>query len=268
MSAPRHTKSGMRATKRIPLQNRQPLKLKYSPKRNLVLLTAFGLSLGLLVTQYNQEISLFMNRPVSKVRMENSWQHIGESEIRQRLSNYMGEGFFDFDVEGVKSELESHSWVSSVSAKRVWPDTLSLQINEQVAIARWGERQLLNQYGEIFEPENVTTQANLPVLTGPENSQFEVMEQYQKLSQLLFPSALRLSGLYLSKRGSWELELNDRLGVIVGRVDVLERTQRFVDFHNVQNNEQIALIESVDLRYSNGIAVQNAEPDLTEIAAR
>jgi len=72
----------------------------------------------------------------------------------------------------------------------------------------------------------------------------------------------------LSKRGSWELELNDRLGVIVGRVDVLERTQRFVDFHNVQNNEQIALIESVDLRYSNGIAVQNAEPDLTEIAAR
>ncbi len=260
--------SGIRATRRSPLQNKQPLKPKYSPKRSLVLLTVFCLSFGLLLTQYNQEISLFMNRPVSKVRMENSWQHIGESEIRQLLSAYMGEGFFDFDVEGVKSELESHPWISSAAAKRVWPDTLSLQINEQVPIARWGEAQLLNQYGEIFEPVTIGTQLNLPRLNGPADSQFEVMEQYQKISQILLSSDLKLSGLYLSRRGSWEFELNDKLQVIVGRVDVLERAQRFVDFYGAQNNEYTSLIESVDLRYSNGVAVRNAEPDVTELAIR
>jgi cell division protein FtsQ len=244
------------------------LKPKYSAKRNVILLTAFCLSLALLLSSYSHEVSRFMNRPISKVRMENTWQHIGEAEIRQLLSAYMGEGFFYFDVEKVKSDLETHPWVASVAAKRVWPDTLSLKVNEQVAIARWGESRLLNQHGEIFEPVSAAGNSNLPVLTGPEDSQFEVMEQYQRLSQLLFPAALRLSALYLSDRGSWELELNDDFQVIVGRVDVLERTQRFVDFYVSQDTDLAQQIESVDLRYSNGVAVRNVSSELTELAVR
>lgn len=262
------TGSGIHAIRRTPLQSKQPLKPKFSPGRSRILLGAFVASLALLLQQNYQDVSLFLNRPVSKVRIENQWQQINDSEVQSLLSTFMGNGFFDFDVEGVKEELEQHPWVLQASVKRVWPDTLALQLTEQVAIARWGDTQLLNQYGEIFEPAGVESLLTLPVLTGPDQLQREVMQQYQKLNQILFPSGLRLSGLSLSRRGSWGLVLNEGMDVVVGRNDVIEKTQRFVEFYDAQDPLQSSRFQSVDLRYGNGIAVKSKEQDLTGVAIR
>lgn len=262
------TGSGIHAIRRTPLPGKQPLKPKYSPRRSFILLLAFSFSLILLVQQNLQDISMFINRPVSKVRIENQWQQISDNEVRLLLSAFMGNGFFNFDVEGVKEKLEQHPWVLQASVKRVWPDTLSLQLTEQVAIARWGNSQLLNQYGEIFEPVGVENLLTLPVLTGPDHLQREVMEQYQKLSQILFPSGLRLSGLSLSRRGSWELVLNEGLQVEAGRNNVIAKTQRFVDFYDKQPPSESSRFQSIDLRYGNGIAVKSKESDLTGVAVR
>lgn len=246
----------------------QPLKPRYSPRRGLILLLSFSFSLGLLVQQNWQEVSGFINRPVSKVRIENQWQQVDDTEIRSLLVSFMGNGFFDFDVAGVKQKLEQHPWVLQASLKRVWPDTLSLQLTEQVAIARWGDTQLLNQYGELFEPEGVESLLTLPVLTGPDQLQQEVMQQYQRLSQILFPSGLRLSGLSLSRRGSWEMVLNETVQVVAGREDVIEKTQRFVEFYDKQPVTLSSQFQSVDLRYGNGIAIKNKESDLAGVAVR
>lgn len=260
------TGSGIHAIRRTPLPGSQPLKPKYSPRRSLILLLAFSFSLALLIQQNHQDISSFLNRPVSKVRIENQWQQLDDNEVRLLLSSFMGNGFFDFDVEGVKEKLEQHPWVLQASVKRVWPDTLSLQLTEQVAIARWGERQLLNQYGEIFEPAGAQSLLTLPTLIGPDLLQREVMEQYQKLSQILFPSGLRLSGLSLSRRGSWELILNEGIQVVAGRSNVIEKTQRFVDFFDKQDPALSSRFQSIDLRYGNGIAVKSKNSDLTGVA--
>ena len=80
----------------------------------------------------------------------------------------MGTSFFAFDVLGAKQSLEEHPWVRRAFAKKVWPDTLVLEIQEEIAIARWGEGQLLNQFGEIFEPPGRRRTAGLPLLVGSE----------------------------------------------------------------------------------------------------
>jgi len=220
------------------------------------------------MSQNQESIAFFLNRPVIKVRMENQWQRIGDREVRTLLSSYIGSGFFDFDVEGVKRKLESHPWVANAEVKRIWPDTLSLQLTEQIAIARWGENKLLNQYGEIFQPSTLNGLAGLPGLTGPDKSQYDVMQQYQQLSQILFPSGLKLSELTLSRRGSWEMTLSDGLRVVMGRTDVMEKTQRFVAFYGRQAALTSSRFVSVDLRYSNGFAVQSVESNLTGVAIR
>ena len=110
--------------------------------------------MGVVVQKNEQDIAYFMNRPITKVVIENQWQHIQEAEVREILTAYMGVGFFDFNVQGVKDELEAHSWVAKVSVKKVWPDSLSLNVNEEIAIARWGEESLLNQQGNTFSPDN------------------------------------------------------------------------------------------------------------------
>ena len=267
-NGPKKMRSGVHATRRTLISSNQPLKPIYLGKRALLLMLTLFVGLGLLIQQNYRDISRYLNRPVTKVRIENQWQQISNAEVRMYLASYMGSGFFDFDVNGVKQELEQHPWVSLATVKRIWPDTVSVQLTEQVAIARWGGSQLLNQRGEIFEPSNMENLSALPQLSGPELSQYEVMEQYQLFTQILFPAGLRLTGLSLSPRGSWGLTLNEEMQVAVGRIDVNKKLERFVDFYAGQPALQTALFQSIDLRYSNGIAIRSANLDLTGVAIR
>ena len=248
--------------------NSQPLKPKSNKKFGLsVMVLAFLGGIVLLAQNYEQ-IGQYINRPITKVRMDNQWQHVSEAEVGSLITNFMGAGFFNFDVAGVQSTLEAQAWVEEASIKRLWPDMLSLQLTEHVAIARWGEGELLNQHGEIFVPADIGTMNALPILFGPINSQIKVMEQYQLMNRLLYSSGLKLNGLTLSMRGSWELTLNESIQVAVGRIEVVERFQRFIDFYEGQSVSQTAKISSVDLRYDNGIAIRNSSDELAEVAIR
>ncbi|MDA0280717.1 MAG: cell division protein FtsQ/DivIB [Proteobacteria bacterium] len=260
------TGSGIHSTRRNSRSGNQPLKPKSSGKRGFYMFAAVLVCVVLVTVQNRADISGFLNRPVSKVRIENQWQRISEAEVSRVLSPFMGNGFFDFDVVEAKQELELHPWILQASVTRIWPDTLSLHLTEQVAIARWGNEQLLNQYGELFQPESLLELRSLPLLTGPEDSQETVMLQYQKLNQILFPAGLRLSGLSLSKRGSWDYFLNEKMQVAAGRDEVFEKTQRFIDFYLMQPFQKSSQFLSIDLRYTNGIAVRDTELDLTGVA--
>ena len=246
----------------------QPLKPGHGKKLMLAILVLIMITSLIFVIQNRDDIGQHVNRPISKVKMDKQWQQVTEQEIAQMITGYMGVGFFNFDVIGVKETLEQHAWIREASIKRIWADSLLLRITEQVAIALWDEDKLLNQYGEIIQPANARELNGLPILSGPIDSQIEVMEQFQLMSQLLFSSGLRLRGLTLSRRGSWYLTLNDSMQVAVGREQVIERLQRFIEFYEAQPAAQTAEFSSVDLRYNNGIAVENSHEELAEVAVR
>lgn len=262
------TGKGMRAVRRSPLSSNQPLKPKASAIRAWSLLSVFLLSLGVLVQQNYESLAFYLNRPVVKVHIENQWQQLDHDTVRAAVSPFIGTGFFSFDVSGVKSNLEQDPWIAKASVKRIWPDGVALNITEEVAIARWGESELLNQYGDRFSPSRVVGLSSLPALTGPEESQFEVMEQYQLMSQILYPAGLRITHLKLSARGSWDLVLNESLQVTVGRSHVIDRLERFVGFYAAQPVQDTGEFLAVDLRYGNGIAVKNAGVEFTGVAVR
>jgi len=120
----------------------------------------------------------------------------------------------------------------------------------------------------MFEPPAAWNPAGLPALSGPTDSHNLVMEQFQLVSQLLFPAGLRLTGLRLSPRGSWDLQVNDSMEVAAGRTEVISRLNRFVEFYRAWPPAQMASIESVDLRYDNGIAVKTAPQKPVAVALR
>lgn len=260
------TGKGIHATPRISISPRQPLKPKFSAQRAVFLVVILCLSIAVYTQQNFTEISGFVNRPITKVRMDVQWQHLQETDIRRALQDNLGEGFFETDVERIKSDIERLPWVAQASVKRIWPDTLVMQIAEHVAIARWGDSALLNQHGEIFVPQDVGGLGHLPRLQGPEESQFQVMQQYQQFSQILFPAGLRITELTLTSRGGWELMVNDSLSVAVGRVNLTEKLARFVQFYIGQPQSSLDSFAAVDLRYSNGIAVKAKENEQTGLA--
>jgi len=233
-----------------------------------VFLGVFCCSFILLAAANLQEINNYVNRPVNVVKLESQWSKLAESEVNRLLLPYMGAGFFAFDVQGLKKDLESHPWVQRVSVKRVWPDSVALEIREKVAIARWGDAQLLSQSGEKFFPPEFGDAVNLPLLRGPADSQAKVMQQFQFLNELFSPVDLRLSELTLSERGSWEVVVDERIAIAAGREKIVERVNRFIAFYQKLPTYERESISAVDLRYDNGLALARDSSELSGVAVR
>ncbi len=242
----------------------RPLQPKF--KNNIYMAAIFlslTISLLFLVKEFDG-IVRYVDRPIAKIKIENQWQHIQENEIREVVIDYMGVGFFRFDVNELKLKLEKHPWVKEASIKRLWPESLGLKLTEYNVIARWNESELLSQGGGVFQPRDLSNLKSLPQLFGPVNSESKVMEQYHVFNQILFSADLKLTSLKLTARGSWDLVVNDSMKIKIGRSELVERLQRFKDFYERQTIADD--IVNVDLRYGNGIAIKRLEKNLTELA--
>jgi cell division protein FtsQ len=258
----------LRAEKRNFNKSSQPLK-PVNKKASRIIFGSVMLLIGIYsVLAKGPDLAAYVNRPVSKVRVDNQWQQITEAQVSGVLSKFMGIGFFNLNTQGIKAELETLPWVRFASVKRIWPNIIALDIREEKAIARWGDGAYLNQTGEVFRPSVEATNLSLPLLSGPEDTQTQVMQQYLSLSQLLLPEDLRLTELALSPRGSWELTLNESIRVSAGKFDAFANLSRLVDVLNRHGSINLNEIASMDLRYKNGFAVKKVKYALAEVAAR
>lgn len=222
-----------------------------------VLLLVLFVSGAVLFARNSEQINGYINKPIRVVQMANPLQRANEGSVRAALAAHLDGGFFALNVQAIKEQLEANPWVEQAVITRIWPDTLSVAITEEIAIARWGDKRLLNQYGESFAPERQEDDLTLPLLRGPEGMERKVMEQYQVFSQLLSDTGLRVREIELSERGSWTLRMDNELLVSIGRSNVMDRMQRFVKFYERHLYAQVASVAAIDLRYNNGISIRN-----------
>jgi cell division protein FtsQ len=194
---------------------------------------------------------------VERVLIEGDVNYVSEQEVLAAVNSFISESLLLVDMEEIKKELEHRPWIRNVSIRREWPDTLVLKVTEEKAIARWGEKRLLNQDGEIFLPDNIIGLEQLAILTGPDDSARKIMEQYQLFNQLLYQRGLKIAELSLSDRGAWRLIFSNGVRVNIGKSDVMAKMRRLVGFLDPFFMERIVSVESIDLRYTSGIAVKN-----------
>ena len=240
---------------------RSHLILRRQPLRKKVWLRRSSLVAGIVIfilsfEFYYKDLSRLVSSSISRVEIGNKLVRVSELDVQVSLRGILGQGFFSLDVGEVKSQLERNPWISAAVVTRVWPDTLYIELEEELPIARWGSKQLVNQYGELFSPKNVENFTNLPSLAGRDGEEQVVMRQYRSLSQVLASVELKLTGLKLDPRGGWTLTLSGGPIILAGRNEVLQKVQRFADFYVHQQGLEIAKFETIDLRYSNGLAVQ------------
>ena len=210
----------------------------------------------------------YIDRPITKIRIENQWNYVDGEEIKKVVSTKMGAGFFRFDLTGMKHDLESLPWIDKVTINRLWPDTVSLNLREQVAIANWNNEGLLNPKGEIFTPTNLNQVTGIPHLRGPDGSQLRIMEQFEAFNKILKSSGLKLSGIRLSDRGSWNLMVNDSIHIAVGRSKLNSRLERFIKLYKTNGFNEDYRNSEIDLRYENGIAAKKITEEFTELVYR
>ena len=196
-----------------------------------------------------------LERPLKSVVVEGEFHFISKARATELIGQEIDNNFLQLDLMRLKKVLMDDPWVESVSLVRRWPDTLVVKILEQKPIARWGDG-FLNQRGEIVRVKEMEQLQHLPWLQGSEADAVEILQQYQDLSQLLRARGLDILALKCDNKKSWRLTLNNNVEVVIGRDQVMEKMRRFISVYDTQLSTAWADVKTVDVRYSNGIAVR------------
>jgi cell division protein FtsQ len=199
------------------------------------------------------------------IQVEGDLARNSANTIRANAAPRLAGNFFTLDLQKARAAFESVPWVRHAVVHRVWPNRLSVQLEEHRPVALWaaddGNDKLVNSHGEVFEANvgDVEDDA-LPRLAGPDSSAARMLA----LSQRLAPVLARLDAgdigqLWLSGRGSWRVELDGGAVIELGRGtddEVIARTERFVRTVSQVTGQYQRPLESADLRHNDGYAVR------------
>jgi len=199
--------------------------------------------------------------PIAKINIEGHLSYVSKDTLREITQKYSQTNLYQLNDIDLENALEALPWVKDIKLRKSWPDSLTLYVEEHRPIAYWGEQQLLDQYGEIFDgklpdgalPEN---RVNFPKLYSPENKGHEMGKRYIQVLKWLKDIPLQLVSLSEDARGSWVISFDEGLLVKIGVYDQEKRLRRFVAAYHVVLGKQLDKINVVDLRYTNGFAVE------------
>jgi cell division protein FtsQ len=82
------------------------------------------------------------------------------------------------------------------------------------------------------------------------------MKTYREIVLLLQPANLKIIELRYDDRGIWRLALSNGLEILIGRDHIVEKIRRFLIIWMATLKNNSSDVDSVDIRYDNGIAVR------------
>lgn len=194
--------------------------------------------------------------PVAVIGVDGDLINVDAIEVEQIVATNLGGGFLSLDLAGICEALEEHPWVATASARRKWPDEVVISIEEESAIARWGEGRFLSNKGQVLDIGDAKLPKALPLLYGPEGLERRVMQQYKNFSQVLQPTGMKVKAFGLASRGNWQVTFEPELELVVGKEPIAKKLERFLLVWDKALLERKDAIERIDLRYGNGLAVR------------
>lgn len=188
-------------------------------------------------------------------------QHIRELDVRAAIQPLVSHGFFSVSVEKIRDRLMQEPWAADVLVQRQWPDELDVTIIEKVPSARWSSDTLLSNGGLLFTPKgSVILTQSLPIFSGPDGQHILMLNYFNEMNRLLKPIHAKISYLELTPYLSWHVRLDNGIAIELGNADILMRLSDFVSIYPKVIGDNAKDVDSIDLRYSNGVAVKWKTP--------
>jgi cell division protein FtsQ len=190
--------------------------------------------------------------PIQYISVTGETTQINDQDVEALIREKHAGSFFELDVDKLHRDLERMPWIYHASVRKRWPNSINVYVVEQVAAARWNSDLLLNQYGESFPARFKGN--GLPELYGPGGSEETALRGYKAMQSLLNSAELSINELTLSERFAWNIRLSNGVKLNLGRIEFVNRLQRFVDIYPLLQ-QQDKQLDYVDLRYDTGLAV-------------
>lgn len=203
--------------------------------------------------------------PLREVKVEGHLTHVTREQIKLIVAKHLKGNFFTLNLERTRDAFQKLPWARNVSVRRQWPDQIIVVVEEHDALARWGNMALVNTHGEIF---HAASDDDLPVFYGPGDGVMEVTKGYGLYSNALNKADIKIAQVSLSPRRAWEIKTDKGMLIVLGRVDVASRLEKFVKGYNSTIRQLNVAIKYADLRYPNGFAVRKPEHMLLKTAMK
>lgn len=205
-----------------------------------------------------------IDTPLTRIVVGGEFKHLQKEELANLVNGQIDGGFLSMNLNQLREQLQGHPWVHEVSIRREWPSTLKVEVVEEVPIARLGKQGFLNRLGDQLEIADNSNLRSLPVLRAEFGTTQDMIQQYQLLAELLIPINLKLTELQRDSVGAWQAATAPGIRLILGRDEVAEKIRRLVIVWQSGLSLQSDNIETIDLRYPNGLAVSWKESALAD----
>lgn len=221
----------------------------------------FFLGAAYLVVQVDwqvisQKIASKTKKPVKNISIKGQFEYIEKEKVQAIISQALKGDFVDLDLTDLKNNMQASAWIQEVNLKRVWPDALIVEVLEQKPIARWGSKGFINRYGELVMVELHGKLDALPLLSGDEVHSDVMARVYLDMAILLSRYDLKINELHVDDTRAWKLNIANGPELVFGQVDLTGKLQRFLDVYETHLKKHYTMLNRVDLRYENGLAVQ------------
>ncbi|RKP48514.1 cell division protein FtsQ/DivIB [Pararobbsia silviterrae] len=202
------------------------------------------------------------------IQIDGDTSHINALTVRQTVVDHLKGNFFTVNLETARAAFESMPWVRHASVRRVWPDTLAVDLDEYKPLGTWGDDRMVSVDGELFTANQAEADGELPAFDGPEGSEQDVVARYHDFATWFAPLHAKPVEVTLSPRYAWTVKLSNGLQVEFGRErnaqTLASRAQRFVSSWDQTTQRWGKDIEYADLRYPNGFAVRSASMQIAD----
>lgn len=211
---------------------------------------------------------------IETIAPDEELRHVSQLTLRNNALGRIKGNFFTTNLDTVRLAFESVPWVRRATVRREWPDQLIVALEEHEALGTWGaDGRLLSTKGDVFTANLAEAEEDhaLPEFDGPEGSEKEVLSRFDELRQWFAPLKLVPQALSLSGRYAWTVKLDNGMSVALGReqtaTTLKERVDRLLGIYP-QLVTHLQNIETIDMRYQNGLALSAADLKIPAEGAR
>jgi cell division protein FtsQ len=203
-----------------------------------------------------------------QVELVTPTEFVSAKELEQYVKMSVKESFFSLDVQAASETLLTHPWVKNVKARKVWPNTLLVDVEEHQPWLNLNNKQLISKEGVVFEPQSVEGFSELPLLIGNYGDIEDLLSMYHFFTEQMPADEFRITKLSFHVYNGWTMWLENGIRLYLGKQHLSERLERFLSVLHEMKKQQRNQISYIDLRYPSGVAVGWKEQSSEQQVAR
>lgn len=165
--------------------------------------------------------------------------------------------YFKQDVKVLKDKIKSIPWVKNVFVRKIFPDILTIAVEDYEAVASWNDDFYLAQDGTVFRlNKSIKMKPNhsLPNLYGDDNGSY-VLDSWYKLKTKFKTLIDETASLKINSRQAYEIKLKDGILLRLGEGDIEHKIENYITIFPQIEIPKDKKIDYIDLRYKDGLAV-------------